>query len=193
MRPITGRRPILVLPDERLSDEAFRTRLSHYLPSFGGTPGTNPQRLQISAGDRLVRRLGGHQRRTRLRPRPKRPGVRIGIEDWGVDILHPEFAGRVQRRGAFIVNKHSPQELEIDSSLQEPYLEFLGCREEGAGCRVFEIEANGDRALIEHYAHRIIEAERRFPDEDRTWFIRDLSHDIDGWYAIPRAILRTRS
>ena len=174
----------LVLPDERLSDEAFRTRLSHYLPSFGGTPEQilNDFKFQqvtgpsvgwegINAEHAYARGLSGR-------------GVRIGIEDWGVDIVHPEFAGRVQRRGTFIVNKFFPQEPDI-SSLQEPYLDFSACREEGAECRVFEIEANGDRALIEHYAHRIIEAERLFPDEYYTWFIRDLSHDIDGWYAIP--------
>ena len=175
----------LILPDERLSDEAFRARLSHYLPSFGG----NPEQILddfkfqqvtgpyvgwegINAEHAYARGLSGR-------------GVRIGIEDRGVDIVHPEFAGRVQRRGTFIAHEHYPKTPAIDSSLQEPYLEFSACRVEGAECRVFEIEANGDRALIEHYAHRIIEAERRFPDEDLTWFIRDLSHDIDGWYAIP--------
>ena len=58
--------------------------------------------------------------------------------------------------------------------------------EGGANCRVFEIDADGDRALIEHYAHRIIESERRFPDEYHAWFIRDLSRDdAASWYDIP--------
>ena len=172
----------LILPDERLSDEAFRARLSHYLPSFGG----NPEQILddfkfqqvgdywdgINAEHAYARGLSGR-------------GVRIGIVDTGVDILHPEFAGRVQRRGAFIIHKFYPNEPDIDSSLQEPYLDFPACRVEGAECRVFEIEANGDQALIEHYAHRIIETEGRFPDEYYAWFIRDLSRGVDGWHAIP--------
>ena len=170
----------LILPDERLSDEAFRAQLSHYLPSFGGTPEQilDDFKFQqvygwdgINAEHAYARGLSGR-------------GVRIGIADSGVDILHPEFAGRVQRRGAYIVLKigiyYGPEGLPVT---------FSGCREEGAGCRVFEIDAGGDRALIEHYAHRIIESERRFPDADLTWFIRDI-RDLSGgaatgWYAIP--------
>ena len=189
----------LVLPDERLTDEAFRTRLSHYLPSFGGTPEQilNDFKFQqgtgwdgINAEHAYARGLSGR-------------GVRIGISDWGVDILHPEFAGRVQRTGAFILRKIAPGFIDIDiddifivdpSSCPEddplwcgvfPEGVLSGCREEGAECRVFEIDADGDRALIEHYAHRIVESERRFPDEYYTWFIRDISRDADGWHDIP--------
>ena len=191
----------LILPDERLSDEAFRDLLSHYLPSFGGTPEQilDDFKFQqvgdlwdgINAERAYARGLSGR-------------GVRIGIDDWGVDILHPEFAGRVQRQGTFILRKLNPgTDIDVDidnigildpSSCPEddplwcgvsPEGAFSGCREEGAECRVFEIEASGDRALIEHYAHRIIEAERRFPDEYETWFIRDLSRGVDGWHAIP--------
>ena len=187
----------LVLPDERLSDEAFRARLSHYLPSFGGTPEQirNDFKFQqvtgwegINAEHAYARGLSGR-------------GVRIGIEDWGVDILHPEFAGRVQRRGTFMLRKLDPgidipgidnftivdpSTCPADDPLWcEEGWAFSGCREEGAGCRVFEIDAGGDRALIEHYAHRILESERRFPDEYDTWFIRDLSRDADGWHDIP--------
>ena len=162
----------LILPDERLSDQAFRARLSHYLPSFGGNPEQilNDFKFQqvgdywdgINAEHAYARGLSGR-------------GVRIGIMDTGVDILHPEFAGRVQRRGTFVVD-------EIPFGPPEA---FSGCREEGAECRVFEIEAGGDRAQIEHYAHRIIESERRFPDEYHTWFIRDLSRDAAGWHEFP--------
>ena len=190
----------LILPDERLSDEAFRARLSHYLPSFGGPPEQirNDFKFQqvtgwdgINAEHAYARGLSGR-------------GVRIGIADWGVDILHPEFAGRVQRQGTFMLRKLSPVvdiDVDIDnigiadpSSCPEddplwcgfpPEGAFSGCQEEGAGCRVFEIDASGDRALIEHYAHRILESERRFPDEYETWFIRDLSRGVDGWHAIP--------
>ena len=167
----------LILPDERLTDGAFRERLSHYLSSFGGTPEQilNDFKFQqvgdfwdgINAERAYARGLSGR-------------GVRIGIVDTGVDILHPEFAGRVQRRGTFMVRKIP--HIHRARNLAEV---FSGCREEGAGCRVFEIDAGGDRALIEHYAHRIIEAERHFPDEYNTWFIRDLSRDADGWHAIP--------
>ena len=173
----------LILPDERLSDEAFRERLSHYLPSFGG----NPEQIlddfkfqQVTGWDGInaehayARGLSGR-------------GVRIGIVDTGVDILHPEFAGRVQRRGTFIVRKIPSVIYAGDPELYPKNLPeaFSGCREEGANCRVFEIDASGDRALIEHYAHRIIESERRFPDEYNTWFIRDLSRDAAGWHAFP--------
>ena len=178
----------LILPDERLSDGAFREQLSHYLPSFGGT---RPEQILndfkfqqvgdfwdgINAEHAYARGLSGL-------------GVRIGIVDTGVDILHPEFAGRVQRRGTFMVRKiphvyayGEPLEPEVQpKNLPEA---FSGCREEGAKCRVFEIDASGDRALIEHYAHRIIESERRFPDEWTTWFIRDLSLGATGWHAFP--------
>ena len=193
----------LILPDERLSDEAFRAQLSHYLPSFGGTPEQirNDFKFQqvtgwegINAEHAYARGLSGR-------------GVRIGIDDWGVDILHPEFAGRVQRRGTFMLRKLDPGidipgidiDVDIDNfTIVDPSTcpaddplwceegwAFSGCREEGAGCRVFEIDAGGDRALIEQYAHRIIESERRFPDEYETWFIRDLSRDADGWHDIP--------
>ena len=162
----------LILPDEHLTDGAFRARLSHYLPSFGG----NPEQILddfkfqqvgdfwdgINAEHAYARGLSGR-------------GVRIGIVDTGVDILHPEFAGRVQRRGTFVVD-------EIPFGPPEA---FSGCREEGAECRVFEIDADSDRALIEHYAHRIIESERRFPDAYHTWFIRDLSREATGWHAFP--------
>ena len=189
----------LVLPDEHLSDEAFRDLLSFYLPSFGGTPEQilDDFKFQqvtgwdgINAEHAYARGLSGR-------------GVRIGIADWGVDILHPEFAGRVQRTGAFILRKISPGFIDVDidaidiadpSNCPEddplwcgvPPEGFLsGCREEGAECRVFEIDADGDRALIEHYAHRIVESERRFPDEYYTWFIRDISRGADGWHDIP--------
>ena len=166
----------LILPDERLSDEAFRAQLSHYLPSFGGNPEQilNDFKFQqvdfwdgINAERAYARGLSGR-------------GVRIGIVDTGVDILHPEFAGRVQRRGSYIVEIRSigygPEGLPVT---------FSGCRDEATDCRVFEIDASGDRALIEHYAHRIIEAERRFPDAYETWFIRDLSRGTAGWHAFP--------
>ena len=168
----------LTLPDERLSDGAFRAQLSHYLPSFGGN---RPEQILndfkfqqvgdfwdgVNAEHAYARGLSGRE-------------VRIGIVDDGVDILHPEFAGRAQRRGTFIVRK-IPYIFDAED-LPEA---FSGCREEGAKCRVFEIDASGDRALIEHYAHRIIKAERHFPDEYNTWFIRDLSRGADGWHAIP--------
>ena len=167
----------LILPDERLTDGAFRELLSHYLPSFGGNPAQilDDFKFQqvgdgwdgINAERAYARGLSGR-------------GVRIGIMDTGVDILHPEFAGRVQRRGTFMVRKIP----HIHRARNLPEV-FSGCREEGAGCRVFEIDAGGDRALIERYAHRIIESERRFPDEYNTWFIRDISRDADGWHAIP--------
>ena len=167
----------LILPDERLSDEAFRARLRHYLPSFGG----NPEQILddfkfqqvgdywdgVNAEHAYARGLSGR-------------GVRIGMDDYGVDILHPEFAGRVQRTGSFLTRRipyaFGPEDLAEA---------FSGCGEEGAKCRVFEIDASGDRALIEHYAHRIIETERRFPDEYHAWFIRDISGGADGWHAIP--------
>ena len=175
----------LILPDERLTDGAFRERLSHYLPSFGGNPEQilNDFKFQqvgdywdgINAEHAYARGLSGQ-------------GVRIGIEDTGVDILHPEFAGRVQRRGTFMVRKiptvmfSDPTPEVYPKDLPEA---FSSCREGGARCRVFEIDADGDRALIEHYAHGIIESERRFPDEWSTWFIRDLSRGADGWHAFP--------
>ena len=175
----------LILPDERLSDGAFRERLSHYLPSFGGAPEQilDDFKFQqvgdfwegINAEHAYARGLSGR-------------GVRIGINDLGVDILHPEFAGRVQRRGTFIVSKIPTVGYDGDPEVYPKDLPeaFSGCREEGAGCRVFEIDASGDRALIEHYAHRIIEAERRFPDEYNTWFIQDISRDdATGWHAFP--------
>ena len=168
----------LILPDERLNDGDFQGELLRYLPSFGKN---RPEQILndfkfqqlvygwdgINAEHAYARGLSGR-------------GVRIGIEDWGVDILHPEFAGRVQRTGTFLPRKidhtYGPEDLEEA---------FNACWDEAAGCRVFEIDAGGDRALIEHYAHRIIESERRFPEAYHTWFIRDLSRDADGWYAIP--------
>ena len=177
----------LILPDERLSDEAFRQILSHYLPSFGGTPEQILDDFKFQQGGDYWDGINAEHAYARgLSGR----GVRIGIDDWGVDILHPEFAGRVQRRGTFMVRKllavrdiRCPEEDPMCVLFGE--VAFSGCREEGAECRVFEIDASGDRALIEHYAHRIIESERRFPDEYETWFIRDLSRGVDGWYAIP--------
>ena len=172
----------LILPDERLTDGAFRELLSHYLPSFGGNPAQilDDFKFQqvgdgwdgINAERAYARGLSGR-------------GVRIGIVDTGVDILHPEFAGRVQRTGTFIVRKIPTAAYSGEAFPQNLPEAFSGCQEEGAECRVFEIDADGDRALIERYAHRIIESERRFPDEYNTWFIRDLSRDADGWHAFP--------
>ena len=182
----------LILPDERLSAEAFRNELLRYLPSFGenrpeqfvyewdqGSPlkyqyvgfwwGVNGEDRDgnINAAHAYARGLSGR-------------GVRIGIVDTGVDILHSEFAGRVQRAGSFLTRKipyiYGPRDLAEA---------FSACRDEAANCRVFEIDASGDRALIEHYAHRILELWGRFPDEYNAWFIRDLSRDAAGWYAIP--------
>ena len=174
----------LILPDERLSDGAFRERLSHYLPSFGGTP-------EQILDDFKFQQVGDHwdginAERAYARGLSGR-GVRIGIVDTGVDILHPEFAGRVQRRGTFIVSKIPTVGYDGDPEIYPEDLPeaFSGCQEEGAECRVFEIDAGGDRALIEHYAHRIIESERRFPDEYNTWFIRDISRGAVGWHAFP--------
>ena len=168
----------LILPDERLSDGDFRNELLLYLPSFGGN---RPEQILndfkfqqlvygwdgINAEHAYARGLSGR-------------GVRIGIQDYGVDILHPEFTGRVQRTGTFLTRKipsiYGPDDLAEA---------FSACSNEAANCRVFEIEAGGDRALIEHYAHRIIELWGRFPDEYHAWFIRDLSRDADGWHAIP--------
>ena len=172
----------LILSDERLSDQAFRARLSHHLPSFGGNPEQilNDFKFQqvygwdgINAEHAYARGLSGR-------------GVRIGIDDTGVDILHPEFAGRVQRTGAVLTLRGPYDDVDagVESAVGLPEF-FSGCQEEGAECRVFEIDAGGDRALIEHYAHRIIESERRFPDEYHAWFIRDLSRDDAGWYDIP--------
>ena len=168
----------LILPDERLSDEAFRQILSYYLPSFGGN---RPEQILddfrfqylygwdgINAEHAYARGLSGR-------------GVRIGIDDYGVDILHAEFAGRVQRTGSFLTRK-IPYTYYGPEDLAEA---FSACSNEAAQCRVFEIDASGDRALIEHYAHRIIATVRRFPDEYLTWFIRDISRDADGWHAIP--------
>ena len=168
----------LILPDERLSDEAFRNELLLYLPSFGGN--RPEQILNDFKFQQLVYGWDGinveHAYARGLSGR----GVRIGIDDFGVDILHPQFAGRVQRAGSFLTRKipydYGPDDLEEA---------FNACWDEAAGCRVFEIDAGGDRALIEHYAHRIIELWGRFPDEYHTWFIRDLSRDADGWHAIP--------
>ena len=167
----------LILPDERLSDEAFRQILSYYLPSFGGN---RPEQIlddfkfqQVTGWDGInaehayARGLSGR-------------GVRIGIDDYGIDIMHAEFAGRVQRTGSFLTRKipypYGPEDLAEA---------FSACSNEAANCRVFEIDASGDRALIEHYAHRIIAADVRFPNQYHTWFIRDISRDADGWHAIP--------
>ena len=172
--------PDLILPDERLSDGAFRAQLSHYLPSFGG----NPEQILadfkfqqvgsywdgINAEHAYARGLSGR-------------GVRIGIDDWGVDILHPEFAGRAQRTGAFMVRK-IPNNLDVET-LEEDAFSFCLDEAAPAKCRVYEIDASGDRALIEHYAHRIIESERHFPHHIHLWYIRDISRDADGWYVIP--------
>ena len=168
----------LILPDERLSDGDFRNELLLYLPSFGGN---RPEQILndfkfqqlvygwdgINAEHAYARGLSGR-------------GVRIGIADWGVDILHPEFAGRVQRTGSFLTRK-----IPTIYGAQDLAEAFSACSNEAANCRVFEIDASGDRTLIEHYAHRIIELWGRFPDDYYTWFIRDLSRGADGWHAIP--------
>ena len=170
----------LILPDERLSDEAFLEQLYPYLPSFG----TNRPE-QILDDFKFVHTFGlhGHNAEHAYARGLSGRGVRIGIADFGVDILHTEFAGRVQRAGSFLTRK-----------IYSAYLEqvFNACWDEVANCRVFEIEAGGDRALVEHYAHRIIELWGRFPDKYHTWFIRDLSRDADGWYTIPGLYTRRR-
>ena len=197
----------LILPDERLSDEAFRAQLDRYLPFFGeGRTGGNrdedfyPKYRYFSfrffesgcfAEDGLcdMYNKGGHEGSIYVQHAYARGlsgrGVRIGIADWGVDILHAEFAGRVQRTGTFLTRKFpytfGPEDLEEA---------FNGCWDEAAQCRVFEIDASGDRALIEHYAHRIIESGLGFPSEYHTWFIRDISRNADGWHAIPGLYMR---
>ena len=170
----------LILPDERLSDEAFRAELLLFLPSFGGNRPEqilddwkfeyigNPGWKFSNAHHAYARGLSGR-------------GVRIGIADAGVDILHPsEFLGRVQRTGTRVVRK-----IPYDYGPDDLAEAFNACWDEAAQCRVFEIDASGDRALIEHYAHRILESERRLPDEYHTWFIRDISRAADGWHAFP--------
>ena len=194
----------LILPDERLSDEAFRAQLYPYLPSFGETRPREYDPKYDYFGFRIFEsgcfapvdyqahlrqacsegHQEGHQGSINVQHAYARGlsgrGVRIGIADYGVDILHPEFAGRVQRAGSFLTRKipflFGPE------SLEEA---FEGCGSEAVNCRVFEIDASGDRALIEHYAHRIIELWGRFPNQYHTWFIRDLSRGADGWHAIP--------
>ena len=192
----------LILPDEHLSDEAFRAELSRYLPSFGKNRPTEydlkyeyfnfrifesgcfvPVDERLHYDEECPNSEGeghqfGHEGSINVQHAYARGlsgrGIRIGIAEEEIDILHPEFAGRMQRRGTFLSG----------ISFEPGANAFNACWDEAAGCRVFEIDASGDRALIGHYAYRIIESERRFPDAYNTWFIRDISRDADNWYGI---------
>ena len=69
------------------------------------------------------------------------------------------------------------------------YIEGIGafdpCRRASARCRVYEVDARGDRDRVENFARRIVRADG-YPAQDDTWFVRDTgASELFAWYEIP--------
>ena len=105
-------------------------------------------------------------------------GVVIAIDDDGVDIGNVDFFGRVRDEGSHNVYWRPAA-----------YIEGIGafdpCRRASARCRVYEVDARGDRDRVENFARRIVRADG-YPAQDDTWFVRDTgASELFAWYEIP--------
>lgn len=108
-------------------------------------------------------------------------GIRIAIEDDGVDILNSEFAGRIQFEGASLTYWR-PLGRQAYNDCVNRYQQ--GLQEER--CFAFKIDAGGDEQKIQDYARYLIE-KYGYPSKDDTWFIQDISQTDDSlaWDEIP--------
>ena len=130
--------------------------------------GIQPSLVLINANHAYLRRAAG-------------TGIRIAIEDDGVDILNSEFAGRIQYEGASLTYWR-PLGRQAYNDCVNRYQ--LGLQEER--CFAFKIDAGGDEQKIQDYARYLIE-KYGYPTKDDTWFIQDTSQSDDSlaWDEIP--------
>ncbi len=166
------------LPELTLTAEQFHSILRDMLlPSWGSTQPDaylddlkfleQPALGQIKAHHAYARGATGR-------------GVRIAIEDDGVDLLNPEFQGRVNYDGALLTYWRPLAVSEGEDAPPHCQGSFTD-----AECHIFKIDAQGDEEIIRDYARYIIEA-YGYPDEDDTWFIQDISqNDLLAWNEIP--------
>ena len=101
-------------------------------------------------------------------------GVRIAIDDIGVDTLHPEFAGRIDYEEAGL-------------TYTRPFLEqaaTVGC--DASRC-IWRVAAAGDDDVIQQQAREIIE-QYGYPTQEDRFFIFDTTaeeNDAWEWHEIP--------
>ena len=101
-------------------------------------------------------------------------GVRIAIDDIGVDILHPEFAGRIDYEEAGLTYTRYFLEQAVTTAC-------------GEGRCVWSVEAGGDDAVIQQQARDIIER-YGYPNREDRFFIFDATaeeNDAWEWHEIP--------
>ena len=101
-------------------------------------------------------------------------GVRIAIDDIGVDILHPEFAGRIDYEEAGL-------------TYTRYFLEQAVTTNCGDGRCVWSVAAGGDDAVIQQQAREIIER-WGYPNREDRFFIFDTTaeeNDAWEWHEIP--------
>ena len=101
-------------------------------------------------------------------------GVRIAIDDIGVDTLHPEFAGRIDYEEAGL-------------TYIRPFLEQAATAGCGANRCVWRVAAGGDDAVIQQQARDIIER-YGYPNREDRFFIFDTTaeeNDAWEWHEIP--------
>ena len=101
-------------------------------------------------------------------------GVRIAIDDIGVDTLHPEFAGRIDYEEAVL-------------TYTRPFLEQAATAGCDASRCVWRVAAGGDEAVIRQQAREIIER-YGYPNREDRFFIFDTTaeeNDVWEWHEIP--------
>lgn len=164
-------------PAARIDDAGFRAAMAN-ISSAWGERSTDPESYADDARARwqpALRAVGAYDAYARgLSGR----GVRIAVEDGGIDILSAQFARRVYDEGSAHVYSRP-------FAWDENTGAFAGCAAPGAGCRVYEIDAEGEADRIERFARHIIRR-HGYPTRDDSWFILDTSQSgLLAWSEIP--------
>ena len=161
-------------PAAILDDAAFAARMAVSLPSWGSSDpealladrkfAVQPALSVVNAHYAYARGLSGR-------------GVRLAVEDDGVDANAWAFSGRVADDGH---EQHYWRPLAYDAAQNA----FAACESAEAGCRVYEVAA-GDGARIESLAREIVRRDG-YPTRDDTWFIHNTDRrTFSAWYEIP--------
>lgn len=161
-------------PPAILDDAAFAARMAVSLPSWGssdpaallanGKFEVQPALSAVNAHHAYARGLSGR-------------GVRLAVEDDGVDVNAWAFSGRVADSGH---EQYYWRPLAYDAAQNA----FAECESTAAGCRVYEV-AGGDGGRVESLAREIVRRDG-YPTRDDTWFIRNTDQrTFSAWYEIP--------
>lgn len=171
-------------PAARIGDADFHAAMANISPAWASRS-MDPDAYAADARARrqpALAAVGAHAAYARgLSGR----GVRIAVEDGGIDILNAQFARRVYDEGGAHVYSRP-------FAWDENTGAFAPCRAAGAACRVYEIDAEGNAERIEQFARHIIRR-HGYPTRDDSWFILDTSQSgLLAWSEIP-ALWETRA